>query len=272
MNLYELLNQVEEDHKNLINEALTEVSVESCFSHYECEHKGNQYQLKFNLLTLDFIAITKIPVSLRSKIKSYFILSDVLKWKFKKEGRAFFDFLKLYYTDYNEVVFTDCESPDFIIHDQGRNGYEITEATDAHNAKFNETIYLLTGMEKSTPDFSIYLKQIEKSFYNKDKRKPYSSQTIVSNSTIYGRIITCIIKKASKYREYDVTLDTRNIVVFNNRIGFRRDSDFETISQRIKNHEEIKNSNIDKIYIISGTHDVMAEYNTSGEVLSIIRK
>jgi len=273
VSLNDLLEHIREDHETLMIEAHQQMVAKKCFKSYTFQFKSRSYDVLFNLLTLDFITQSKMPVSLRSKLKSRIIEEAYLKWKFKKEGRAFFDFLRLNYGDYGDIVFTDCESPDFIIHNGKHHGYEITEATDAHNAKFNETVYLLTGMDTNTNDYHVYLKQIEKSLKNKRSGShSFQQRHLKDIEKIQERIIECILKKTEKYKEYDPDLDSRNIIVFNNRIGFRRQSDFDKICQDIKKYDTISSSNIDSIFIISGTHDVMVELNKYGDLIQVKRK
>jgi len=267
MTLNELLKLVKRDHEIWMMKAHEEMLAGDCFCNYVFRYRGHEYHIRFNLLTLDFIAKSKMPVSLRSKIKSRIIKEEYLKWKFKKEGRAFFDFLGLYYDDYSHIRFTDCESPDFIIHDRFEHGYEVTEATDMHNAKFNEAVYLLTGMDHNTKEFKTYISHIERSLKNKHTRQ----KTNYNDFDIHKRILECIEKKALKYHEYDVTLKTRNVIIFNNRIAFRRQDDFEIIRKGIQNSEIIKTSHLDNIYIISGTHDVMVSFNKYGDIIIVKR-
>jgi len=270
--LTDLLDQLKCDHENMMKEALVEVYANACFKTYNFSYRGLNYDVVFNLLTLDFVSKSKMSVHVRSKIKSRIIEADFLKWKFKKEGRAFFDFLKLYYTSYDHVVFTDSESPDFIVHNHKNHGYEVTEATDRHNAKFNETVYLLTGMDKTTKEYKKYIIQIERSLQNKKTGSLHFQERHASGiENIQDKIVECIIKKVKKYKIYEAELDTRNIIVFNNRIGFRRRSDFERLCHLIENQTIIKGSNIDKIFIISGTHDVMIEINKYGKLVSVMR-
>lgn len=269
MTLNELLKTIKRDHEKMMQEAHDEMYVESCFHSYAFRYRGRVYEVEFNLLTLDFKAKNKMPVSLRSKIKHRMIQEEYLKWKFKKEGRAFFDFLRLKYDDINHIRITDCESPDFIIHDGLEHGYEVTEATDAHNAKFNEAMYLLTGMDHTTREFKVYIKHIEKSLKNKSKAL---ETTPKKPKDIYARIIECIIKKAKKYKVYIADLDTRNVIVFNNRIAFRRQHDFDVISLGIRTSEAIKTSSLDSIFVISGTHDVMVEFDKFGHIKEVRRK
>ena len=271
MTYNELLEQIKEDHQKLMIKAHQKMRVWSCFHLYAFHYKGRHYKIEINLLTLDFTPKSKMPVSLRSKIKSRMIKEEYLKWKFKKEGRAFFDFLKLNFTDVNSILFTDCESPDFIIHNHLHHGYEVVEATDAHNAKFNEALYLLTGMENTTKEFEVYIEHIEKTLMNK-RKNVVSVKPRAKHESLHDRILKCITKKAIKYNEYEVDLDTKNIIVFNNRIGFRRDSDFQHIGKMIENEPIIFNSDLDRIFIISGTHDVMVEYNRYGDIKKICRK
>lgn len=262
MELLDLYKSLKTDHENLMLVAEEKMKVDMCFRDYCFNYNGHEYILRFNLVTLDFIAKTKIPVGLRAKIKSHIIKEDYLKWKFKKEARAFFDFLRLYYKSYGQIVFTDSESPDFIIHEDKHYGYEITEATDAHNAMFNEAVYLLTGMENYTKEFNVYIKHIERTLTNRRRNKLEVKERSY-HSDIYTQILECIEKKVEKYKHYEVELDSRNIIIFNNRIGFRRKSDFVTIGNGIKSLN-IKNSNVDRIFIISGTRDLMVEFDTSG--------
>lgn len=270
MTLKTLLRHIRKDHEILMEKAHNELRAGDCFLNYAFEYKNVEYKIKMNLLTLDFTTQSKMPVSLRSKIKYKMIKEEYLKWKFKKEGRAFFDFLRLYFVDFDNIRFTDCESPDFIIHDSKDHGYEVTEATDAHNAKFNEAVYTLTGMDYTTKEYQFYLKHIEMSLRNKRtgdsrvKKKTYEYE-------IHDKIIKCIEKKALKYKEYDVTLDSRNVIIFNNRIAFRRQSDFDYISTNIQTNEIINNSGLDKIFVISGTHDVMIELDKQGSIKNIRR-
>jgi len=269
MDYFRLLDQIKKDHKALLEQAYDKLTVADCFTTYIFEFRNHTYEIEFNLLTLDFKAKSRMPVSLRSKIKAKMIKEEYLKWKFKKEGRAFFDFLKLNYDAYDAIVFTDCESPDFIIHDQRHHGYEVTEATDMHNAKFNEAVYLLTGMEHTTKEFKAYIRQIETTIQNKRKQNPKEKE---AHDALHKRIVECIRKKAIKYYEYEIELDTRNVIVFNNRIGFRRLDDFKEIGLMIKEDPIIKKSLLDRIFIISGTHDVMVEYNKEGAIEKVVRK
>lgn len=273
MTLNDLLELIKNDHETLMIGAHQQMVAKKCFKSYTFQYKSRSYDILFNLMTLDFIAQSKMPVSLRSKLKSRIIEEEYLKWKFKKEGRAFFDFLRLNYGDFGDIVFTDCESPDFIIHNGKHHGYEVTEATDAHNAKFNETVYLLTGMDTDTHDYHVYLKQIEKSLRNKrSKDHSFQPRHLQAIEKIQEKILECILKKTEKYKEYEADLDSRNIIVFNNRIGFRRQSDFDKICQDIKKNNTISSSNIDSIFIISGTHDVMVELNKYGDLIQVKRK
>lgn len=270
--LTDLLKKLETDHNQMMKEALIEVSAKACYKTYNFSYRGLNYDVVFNLLTLDFVSKSKMSVHLRSKIKSRIIEAEFLKWKFKKEGRAFFDFLKLYYRDFDHVVFTDSESPDFIIHNHQNHGYEVTEATDRHNAKFNETVYLLTGMDKTTQEYRKYISQIQRSLQNKKRGSlHFQDKHALDIENIQDKIVECIIKKVKKYKIYEAELDTRNIIVFNNRIGFRRRSDFERLCHLIEGQTIIKASNIDKIFVISGTHDVMIEINKYGKLVSVMR-
>lgn len=269
MDYFRLLVQIKKDHKLLMQKAHDRLTVADCFTSYVFEFRNHTYEIEINLLTLDFRPKTRMPVSLRSKIKSKMIEEEYLKWKFKKEGRAFFDFLKLNYDNYDAIVFTDCESPDFIIHNHKHHGYEVTEATDMHNAKFNEAVYLLTGMEHTTKEFKAYIRQIEKTIQNKRVQRPREKE---AHEALHTRIVECIRKKAIKYYEYETDLDTRNVIVFNNRIGFRRLEDFKEIGHMIARDPIINKSLLDRIFIISGTHDVMVEYNSQGKIEKIVRK
>lgn len=270
MTLKTLLKRIRKDHETLMEKAHNELRAGDCFLNYAFEYKNMNYEIRMNLLTLDFTTHTKMPVSLRSKIKYKMIKEEYLKWKFKKEGRAFFDFLRLYFDNFDDIRFTDCESPDFIIHNSKEHGYEVTEATDAHNAKFNEAVYMLTGMDYTTKEYQFYLKHIEMSL--KNKRSGDHVKKKVYEFDIHDKIIRCIEKKALKYKEYDVSLDTKNVIIFNNRIAFRRQSDFDYISTNIQNNEIINNSDLDKIFIISGTHDVMIQLNKHGHIENIRRR
>jgi len=273
MTLNDLLIQIEVDHEKMVMKALVCMPAKDCFKKYTFHYQGQLYKVNFNLLTLDFTTQSKMTVLLRSKLKSKIIKAKYLKWKFKKEGRAFFDFLKLYYRDYGDVIITDSESPDFIVHDEYNHGYEITEATDRHNAKFNETIYLLTGMDQNTNEYQRYIKQIEKTLTNKKIGQHIFQERHAKNiERIQNEILECILKKVEKYKTYEAELDTRNIIVFNNRIGFRRQSDFDKICYLIKSHVIIGESNIDRIFVISGTQDVMIELDKYGALIKIKRK
>lgn len=268
MELKELFMKIKIDHENLMMVAIEKMIVKTCYRNYAFDYNGHHYRLRFNLITLDFFPLTKLPFGLRGKIKSEIIKGDYLKWKFKKEGRAFFDFLKLYYKHYDHIVFSDSESPDFIIHDDLQYGYEITEATDAHNAIFNETVYRLTGMANYSKEFKTYIHQINKVLTNKNlSHKAYRR---IDERIIHKRILECIKNKVTKYQHYERVLDSRNIIIFNNRIGFRRKNDFEAISKGIK-EMEIAESNVDRIFIISGTRDLMVEYDTNGRLVEIRR-
>lgn len=273
MTLNDLLTQIEADHKKKVVEALVCVSVKDCFRKYTFQYQEQVYNVTFNLLTLDFTTQSKMTVLLRSTLKSKIIKAKYIKWKFKKEGRAFFDFLKLYYKECGDVVITDSESPDFIVHDGLDHGYEVTEATDRHNAKFNETIYLLTGMDQTTKAYGRYIKQIKKTLKNKIIRQGVFKERHANTiERIQNEILECIVKKVDKYKTYETQLDTRNIIVFNNRIGFRRQSDFDKICNLLKNHVTIGQSNIDRIFVISGNQDIMIELDKYGALIKIKRK
>lgn len=271
MTLSELLHQIKNDHLLLMKKK--QLIVKNCFKSYDLEYYDHVYQLNFNLLTLDFKSNGKIPIPLRSKIRYRIMQSEYIKWKFKKEGRAFFDFLSLYYEDPEDIEFTDCESPDFIIHKEGNHGYEVTEATDAHNAKFNEAVYYLTNSDHHSKEFQVYLYHIEKRL--KTYRIPADSiirKQQRDTEEVNHYILKCIVKKAKKYENYPHELKTHNIIVFNNRIGFRRQDDFKKISMKIQDETSIHNSTIDKIFVVSGSHKLLVVYDKFGHILQIIRK
>lgn len=269
MDYFGLLKQIKIDHKKLMIKAHDQLTVAACYTSYVFHYRHQTYEIEMNLLTLDFVSKTRMPVSLRSKIKSKMIKEEYLKWKFKKEGRAFFDFLKLNYDNYEAILFTDCESPDFIIHDSKNHGYEVTEATDMRNAKFNEAVYLLTGMEPTTKEYKTYIRHIERTIQNKRSQLPRRK---IDHDTLHKRIVECIKKKAIKYQEYEVNLDSHNVIVFNNRIGFRRLDDFKAIGYMMSQDPDIRHSMLDRIFIISGSHDVMVEYKRNGDIEKIVRK
>ncbi|MBN2797475.1 MAG: hypothetical protein JXR88_18850 [Clostridia bacterium] len=270
MTLSELLHQIRKDHEDLMTKKM--LKVKNCFKSYAFEYYDHIYYVQFNLLTLDFKAENRMPVPLRSKIRFRIMKAEYLKWKFKKEGRAFFDFLKLYYDTPGELMFTDCESPDFIIHYHGEHGYEVTEATDAHNAKFNEAVYYLTNSDHHSKEFQVYVDHIQNRL-KATKITPTlvrgKQQTDIMIVNEY--ILKCIVKKAKKYEQYESNLSTHNIIVFNNRIGFRRQDDFNAIGEKIKSEPIISSSIIDKIFVISGNHNLLVVYDKYGSILDIIR-
>jgi hypothetical protein len=266
MTLTELFLKIQHDHEKVMEKAVVEMPIKDCFRNYQFQFENHNYLIQFNMITLDFIVMGKMSVRVRSIIKSRLIKEEYLKWKFKKEGRAFFDFLSLYYENYKELLFTDSESPDFIIHDGLHHGYEVTEATDAHNAIFNETRYLLTGLPKQSRALRKYIAQIKMILVNKQEVVPKEAYSV---EAVNQRIVECMEKKAVKYREYDVTLSSRNIIIFNNRIGFRRKTDYTSLSKLIRMNKKIRESDIDGIFVISGTHDHMIHFNRLGEILRI---
>lgn len=273
MTLSELYMVLKSDHMIIMKKSQDRITVRDCYRVYDFAYAGKVYSVRFNLLTLDFKTLGRMPVALRSKIKSRIIREEYLKWKFKKEGRAFFDFINLYYDRREHLVFTDCESPDFIIHDHLDHGYEVTEATDAHNAKFNEAVYLVTGMDKQSRELKVYIEQIQRSLTNKRHNAlSIKSRQYEDGDYIHRRIFECVMKKVQKYKEYNSVLHTRNIIVFNNRIGFRRHNDFKQLSDLMQSNIELRQSNIDRIYIIGGTHDILVEFNKYGQLLKVKKR
>jgi len=272
MKLKILLRHVKKDHISVLNTSRHHVRVGDCFKTYPLTYDGQNYDLVFNLLTLDFKCQKTMPLALKSKIKFYILQADYLKWKFKKEGRAFFDFLRLYYDTYDHFLITDSESPDFIIHHRGDHGYEVTEATDAHNAKFNEALYCLTSTERDTTAYKAYIQTIQRKLSKKRiNALEINPRRYYDTDELQKRIIQCISKKVDKYKKYQINLKTRNIIVFNNRIGFRRRADIEKLSALIKSNEKITASDIDRIFIVGGNHDILVAYNRFGKILRVKR-
>lgn len=265
MKLETLLKTIKTDHDNLMEVAYDKMIVKACYRWYGLEFNGHHYELQFNLMTLDFVAHNKLPFGLRSKIKSRIIDSDYLKWKYKKEGRTFFDFLKLYYINSEHIVFTDSESPDYIIYDDAICGYEITEATDTRNALFNEVVYRLTNLENYSKEYKTFIYQINRILTNKMRKN--NTQTI-SQVQIYERILECISHKIEKYKNYNQALDRKNIIVFNNRILFKGYEDLQFISKGIS-EMKINNKGVDSIFIIDGSRNLMVEYNRQGKIVKI---
>lgn len=260
MNLSQLLSLLKHDHMIYLKKARHQIKVEDCYKSYSFSHEHKTYHVSFNLLTLDFKS--KMPVGLRSKLKHCLINQNYLKWKYKKEARAFFDFIKLSGMDYMKLLITDDESPDFLIHLNGVHGFEVSEATDPHNAKYNEVVYSLTGMEHTRKEFKTYIKHIEKSLLN--CRTDYVLKKNVAKD-VQVRIIECVEKKAVKYDHYDKILDSKNVIIFNNRIVLKYDHILD-LGLKIKHSKIISNSHLDYIIVVNGTHDGMAVFKKDGTI------
>lgn len=272
------IEDLQEDFNNIREKVYSRVSVSECYQNYTILFDGEFYELRMNLLTLDFIAVSFIPNSIHSLIRREIIDSKVIEWKFQKEGRAFINYLKFYYeSDYTSVEFRKFESPDFILYNDTLEGFEVIEAIDANEAILNKLLYYETGRDKTEKDYysnlTRYLKQSENKFSVNNIFATMGvlspAQGLSDSLEKLNIVFNCIKKKAKKYESYDDIVDKRNIIVFINEVGFSYQHDFNELSMMIGNDNFIASSCIDLIFVVNKSYNVMIEYSKYGEIRKI---
>lgn len=81
------------------------------------------------------------------------------------------------------------------------------------------------------------------------------------------QIVDAIVKKVRKYKDYDIECDEKNILVLFSTLGFDNEFDFRQVRGMIAESEEVSDSDITRIFVVSGMYQTLVEYNRQGELI-----
>jgi len=234
-------------------------------------------EFTFNYYAFDIIEY-KNTVSPEFKKKMNLLINDnldIIRDNIRVERRAFCKFLELRYGKYwNEVYFLDRESPDYFIYEEDNiYAYEVVEAISGNAAQFDKMCRKNLGRGKKLEEYNNYIRRKHrlegKSFRVVESQGAVCLSKEEEPIEIANRIVDAIVKKIEKYKDYNIegTLAEKNILVHVSELnlGFDYEGDYKRVGVMISTKDEIKNSEIDKIFILSLRNRTLTVYNRFGE-------
>lgn len=252
------------------------ICLSDCIDILDVSFQGKTITLEVNFYTLDILNRKDISRELIHALFTAIEDTELIRNSKRVERRTFCDFLKLkYINSSNEIYFLDRDSPDFILYEgDHQNAYEVVEATNSIEAQFNTMCRHTTGRKKTKEEYKDYASNKHKENGNNFHIYNFNGDIILSpfkglvdTYRTRKQVVEAILKKVKKYKEYKATCDEKNIVVMFSSSGYSNESDFKNVGEMISLIDDIRDSDIDRIFVVSGLYKTLVEYNKMGMLL-----
>jgi len=276
MKLKELFGYIIRKNSKVESKLIKPIRLEDCIQSIEVTFEGKKIDIVFNFYTLDVLNPNDIPRELSRKLFEMIEDNEPIRNSIRVERRAFCNFLLLKFGEnHDTVLFLDRESPDYILYDMSfEYSYEVVEAINVKEAQFNTMCRKNTGRGRTKEEYKKYVNKKHKQYGDDFHIEEYKGSIILSpfenlvdTCNTRTQIVDAITKKVRKYKKYKINSNEKNILVRFSSLGFDNEFDFKQVGEMISDIQEIYKSDIDKIFVVSGMHGTLVEYNSAGDLI-----